>query len=66
MKQAASVAARLKALGSGDSGLLTAAEVAVLDALPDSLSAAKTVPVTPGSFPLMQKIIRKGSGWPEK
>ncbi|CAM9910687.1 unnamed protein product, partial [Sphacelaria rigidula] len=64
--QAPSVAARLKALGSSVSGLLSEEEASVLDSLPASLAGAKSSPVTAGSFPLMQKIIRKGSGWPEK
>ena len=57
---------RLKTLGATAEGLLSAEESAVLDHLPASLAAPKTSPVTPGSFRLMQKILRKNSGWPVK
>eukprot|EP00904_Undaria_pinnatifida_P002594 jgi/Undpi1/12335/HiC_scaffold_5.g02011.m1 len=65
-KAAPGVAARLKALGAGVEGLLSAEEGAVLDNLPASLAAPKTTPVTPGSFRLMQKVLTKTSGWPAK
>lgn len=57
---------RLKTLGASVEGLLSKEEGAVLDALPTSMAAAKTSPVTPGSFRLMQKIVAKGSDWPQK
>ncbi|CAM9687415.1 unnamed protein product [Pylaiella littoralis] len=60
------VVARLKALGASVEGLLSEEEGVVLDALPTSIAAAKTSPVTPGSFRLMQKIVAKGSAWPKK
>lgn len=60
------MAARLKALGATVEGLLSAEEGAVLDQLPASLAAPKSIPVTPGSFRLMQTIIRKSSVWPVK
>ncbi|CAM9558960.1 unnamed protein product, partial [Ectocarpus sp. 4 AP-2014] len=60
------VVARVKALGATVDGLLSEEEIAVLDALPPSMAAAKTTPVAPGSFRLMQKILTKDSGWPEK
>lgn len=65
-RKAPGVAARLKALGAGVEGLLSAEEGAVLDNLPASLAAPKTTPVTPGSFRLMQKVLTKTSGWPAK
>lgn len=58
--------ARVKALGTTVDGLLSEEEIAVLDALPPSMAATKTTPVAPGSFRLMQKILTKDSGWPEK
>lgn len=58
--------ARLKALGASVEGLLSEEEGAVLDALPASMAGPKTSPVTPGSFRLMQKIVTKGSEWPQK
>lgn len=64
--KAPSVASRLKALGAAVDGLLSQEDRAVLDSLPASLAAPKTAPVTPGSFRLMQKIVKKGSGWSEK
>lgn len=64
--KAPNVAARLKSLGTGVDGLLSEEERAILDALPASLAAPKTSPVTPGSFRLVQKIISKGSAWPDK
>lgn len=65
-QKAPGVVARLKALGASVDGLLSKEEGAVLDALPASMAAPKTSPVTPGSFRLMQKIVTKGSGWPQK
>eukprot|EP00752_Nemacystus_decipiens_P009894 g8827.t1 len=65
-KAAPGVVARLKALGASVEGLLSEEEGAVLDALPASMAAPKTSPVTPGSFQLMQKIVTKGSRWPQK
>lgn len=59
------MASRLKALGS-TVGVLLSEDAGVLDSLPQSLAASKSTPVTPGSFPLMQRIVRKGSAWPEK
>ena len=64
--QAPNVVRRLKALGTSVEGLLSEEEGRVLDALPDSLAAPKTSPVSPGSFSLMKKIIKKNSNWPEK
>lgn len=60
------MASRLKTLGASVDGLLTEEESAILDALPASLAAPKSSAVTPGGFPLMEKIIRKGLGWPDK
>ncbi|CAM9704975.1 unnamed protein product [Ectocarpus sp. 12 AP-2014] len=65
-KAAPGVVARVKALGATVDGLLPEEEMAVLDALPPSMAATKTTPVAPGSFRLMQKILTKDSGWPEK
>lgn len=64
--KAASVTGRLKSLGASVDGLLSEAEGTVLDSLPTSLAAAKTSPVTRGSFGLMQKIVSKSSNWPDK
>lgn len=66
VSKAPGVVARLKALGASVEGLLSEEEGVVLDALPTSIAAAKTSPVTPGSFRLMQKIVAKGSAWPKK
>ncbi|CAM9522470.1 unnamed protein product [Ectocarpus sp. 13 AM-2016] len=65
-KAAPGVVARVKALGATVDGLLSEEEIAVLDTLPPSMAATKTTPVAPGSFRLMQKILTKDSGWPEK
>eukprot|EP00903_Cladosiphon_okamuranus_P013917 g12945.t1 len=65
-KAAPGVVARLKALGASVDSLLSEEERGVLDALPASMAAPKTSPVTPGSFRLMQKVVTKGSGWPQK
>ncbi|CAB1119021.1 unnamed protein product [Ectocarpus sp. CCAP 1310/34] len=64
-KAAPGVVARVKALGATVK-LLSEEEIAVLDALPPSMAATKTTPVAPGGFRLMQKILTKDSGWPEK
>lgn len=56
----------MKALGAAVDGLLSEEDSAVLDALPPSMASTKTTPVAPGSFRLMQKILTKESGWPEK
>lgn len=66
ISKAPGVVARLKALGASVQGLLSEEEGGVLDALPTSMAAAKTSPVTPGSFRLMQKVVAKGSDWPQK
>lgn len=65
-KAAAGVASRLKALGASVEGLLSAEEGVVLDLLPASLAAPKSSPVAPGSFRLMQTVLRKNSAWPVK
>lgn len=65
-RKAPGVVARLKALGASVDGLLSQEEIAVLDALPATMAAQKTSPVTPGSFRLMKKIVTKESGWPQK
>ena len=66
MYQAPNVVRRLKALGASVEGLLSEEEERVLDALPESLAAPKTSPVSPGSFSLMKKIINKNTNWPDK
>ncbi|CAM9612388.1 unnamed protein product, partial [Choristocarpus tenellus] len=63
---AATVAARLKAIGAGVEGLLSKEESALLDALPASLLSSKGTPVCPGSYALLLKILKKPSKWSEK
>ncbi|CAM9440026.1 unnamed protein product [Ascophyllum nodosum] len=65
-KAAPSVARRLKALGASVEELMSEEEGRMLETLPASLAAPKTTPVTPGSFGLMKRIIKKDSGWPDK